>query len=163
VSDLAEGPHRQNNIDTRMIPLDNVRTKLATIWLVGVLLILSIVIVQSLFGHFGNDIQGVWEWLLPAVMPTVGMIISSIGATALIHISTESVVRRSFARTAEILSIFYLLLVLFTIVIQPKVAPNDISGSLQLFHTSNLWLGPLQGIVASSLGVLFASKESKVS
>jgi hypothetical protein len=28
-------------------------------------------------------------------------------------------------------------------------------------HTANLWLGPVQGLVATVLGVLFASKQKK--
>jgi hypothetical protein len=28
-------------------------------------------------------------------------------------------------------------------------------------HTANMWLGPLQGLVATSLGLLFGSKKKK--
>lgn len=32
---------------------------------------------------------------------------------------------------------------------------------VELMHTSNLWLGPLQGLVASALGVLLVTKQPK--
>ena len=65
--------------------------------------------------------------------------------------------RTSFYRLALALSIFYLALVLLTILIQPLTGTD----TLDLMKRSNLWLGPIQGLVGSALGVLFASKKAK--
>jgi hypothetical protein len=67
----------------------------------------------------------------------------------------DSTVRRSFFQIAFGFSAFYLLLILLTLAIQPFTQ----TGPLQLMRLSNLWLGPVQGLVASAIGVLFVSKK----
>jgi hypothetical protein len=51
----------------------------------------------------------------------------------------------------------YEALVLLTLLIPPVAGTDPIA----LMHTSNLWLGPFQGVVASALGVLFVSTKPK--
>jgi hypothetical protein len=60
------------------------------------------------------------------------------------------------------ISLFYLVLVLLTILIAPT-RPEGVTGkgAVELMHTANMWLGPLQGLVATSLGLLFGSKKKK--
>ncbi len=136
-------------------PLDTVRTRLAGIWLGGCACILTIVVLQSLLGKFGDHVQDAWGWLLPTIMPTLGMIVAGLTVTALDPVRSESVVRTSYYRLALWLSVFYLLLVSLTILIQPFTGADPVT----LMHSSNLWLGPSQGLVGSALGVLFASKQ----
>jgi len=143
--------------ETSLIPLDNARSRLALIWLGGASLILVIVVLQSLLGRFGDRTQEAWGWLLPTLMPTLGMIITVLGYTALAPQFSEAVVRRSFLAIAVWLSMLYLFLILLTILIEPLVTTDPI----ELMHRSNLWLGPVQGLVASALGVLFVSKQQK--
>jgi cytochrome bd-type quinol oxidase subunit 2 len=137
--------------------LDQVRVELATIWLGGTGIIVLIMVVQSMLGKFEEQVQEAWGWLLPTVMPTLGMIVTVLGYTALETQRGKSDVRRSFYRIARALSIVYIALVLLTILIQP-FSKYD---SLQLMRMSNLWLGPIQGLVASALGVLFVSRRTK--
>ena len=54
-------------------------------------------------------------------------------------------------RLALSLSCAYLLLILLSILVQP-FAPFP---PLELMQQSNLWLGPLQGLVAGALGAFF--------
>jgi hypothetical protein len=143
-----------------LVPLERVRNRLAFGWLAASALIFVIVVLQSLLGKYGDQVQDAWGWLLPTIMPTLGMIISVLGYTALDPSMLESVVRRSYFRLATGLSVLYLLLVLLTILIQPFAAQTA-SKSIELMQTSNLWLGPLQGLVASALGALFFSKQKK--
>ena len=82
------------------------------------------------------------------------MIVAVLGYTALDSSLGDAVVRKSFLLLALWLSTFYLVLVFLTIAIQPFTATNP----LDLMKMSNLWLGPLQGVVASALGVLFVTK-----
>lgn len=140
-----------------LIKLDTVRTKLAIVWLAGCGAILLIVIMQSLLGRFGEKTQEAWGWLLPTIMPSLAMIVTVLGYTALEPQLSKFVVRRTFYRLAISLSLMYLLVVSLTILVQPFAGKDPI----ELMRISNLWLGPLQGLVASALGVLFVSKQQK--
>lgn len=79
----------------------------------------------------------------------------------------DSVVRKDFFQVALWLSVVYLVMVLATILMRPFVVDPDLpkvmkaAKAIELMHTSNLWLGPFQGLVASALGVLFVSKQEK--
>ena len=128
------------------------------IWLTGTGIIFILVVVQSLLGRYEEKTQEAWGWLLPTMMPTLGLIITVLGYTALDPTLSQGVVRRTFFRVAMWLSILYLVLILLTIAIQPFVA-RDADAALGLMRTSQLWLGPFQGLVASALGVLFVSKK----
>ncbi len=146
--------------EDHLVSLDVVRERLAWVWLVGAGSILTLLVVQSLLHVYGDLTQEAWGWFLPTMMPTLGMIITVLTYTALDPISSGSVVRRAFIQIAVSLSVIYLVLVLLTIVIQPFAALNA-ADRVGLMRTSNLWLGPVQGLVASALGVLFVSKQKQ--
>jgi len=141
-------------------PLDRVRTRLAVLWVSGFCLVLSLVVLQTLNGRYGDHVQEAWTWLMPNLMPTIGTILAGLGYTALDPHRSRAMVRSSFYLLAYWLSLFYLALVLLTILIAPT-RPEGVTGkgAVELMHTANLWLGPLQGMVATALGVLFASKQ----
>lgn len=143
-----------------LIALDSVRTLLAIVWLIGGGAVLLILVVQSLLSAYGTLTQEAWGWFLPTLMPTMGMIIAVLTYTALDPMTSGSVVRRSFFGIAMALSIAYLVLVSLTILIQPFVTSSP-DGRVGLMRTSNLWLGPVQGLVASALGVLFVSRQKE--
>lgn len=153
----AAAARMQRISNTDLISLDAVRARLSVVWLGGASLILLLVVLQSLLGKYQTKTQEAWGWLLPTIMPTLGMIVSVLGYTALETRASSFVVRKVFARIAIWLSVFYQALILLTILIQPFVGTDPID----LMHTSNLWLGPFQGLVGSALGVLFVSKQPK--
>lgn len=152
---MTEGPHLLPA--EKSIQLDTAQARLAAVWFVGTALVLILVILQSLMNRFGNRTQEAWEWLLPTIMPTLGMILSGLVGTAFDPLSSAVIVRRLFYRVAIWLSAFYQLLILLTILVQPftNMEPVD------LMHRSNLWLGPIQGLVGVALGVLFVSKKQR--
>lgn len=90
-------------------------------------------------------------------MPTLGLIVTVLGYTALDRGITETVVRKSFFVLAFWLSASYLFFILLTILIQPFTAADPVG----LMRMSNLWLGPFHDLVASALGVLFVSKRRR--
>jgi uncharacterized integral membrane protein len=137
------------------VPLDAARSRLAWVWFIGTAFVLVLVIIQSLMNRYGSRTQEAWEWLLPTIMPTLGMILSGLICTALDPLSSEVFVRRSFVRVALWLSGFYQALILLTILSQPFTDLDPID----LMHRSNLWLGPIQGLVGAAIGVLFVSKQ----
>jgi len=130
--------------------------QLAVLWLSLSSIIFLTLIVQSLMLVYGTDVQGVWGWILPTIFPTLGMIVTVLGYTALDPSLGDSVVRRDFLIVALSLSGAYLLFVLMTILMQPL----STGAPFELMKMSNLWLGPFQGLVASALGVLFVSKQA---
>jgi hypothetical protein len=156
---IGESPQSEVQL-APVVSLDIVRGRLATVWLSGTGLIVTVLVLQSLLGRFGEKTQDAWSWLLPTVMPTLGLIVTVLGYTALDPLFSKSVVRRSFFHLAAILSIAYLGLVAITVLIGPFAAANG-AGMIDLMHMSNLWLGPFQGLVASALGVLFVTKQKK--
>ena len=103
-------------------------------------------------------LQDAWGWLLPTIMPTLGLIVTVLSYTALDPVFSSSVVRKTFFHVAMVLSIAYLGLVALTVLIGPFAATNG-AGMVDLMRTSDLWLGPFQGLVASALGVLFVTKQ----
>ena len=130
----------------------------ARVWLVGAGLIFFIMVIQSLRGVYADKTQEAWGWFLPTVLPSLLLIMGAITYTALDPNATNAVVRKTFVPIAKWLSIAYIFTVLLTILMQPFVGskPED---AIALMRTSNLWLGPFQGLVSSALGVLFVSKE----
>ena len=147
--------------EVRLQPLDSVRTRLSAVWVSGALLILLLVAVQTLNGRYGDHAQEAWTWLLPNLMPTLGTILAGVVSTAMDPHRSRSVVRSYFYLLALGISIFYLALVLLTILIAPTGAGVTAKGAVEEMHTANLWLGPVQGVVATLLGVLFASKQKR--
>ena len=148
----------QPGVDPQSIALEVVRNRLAGFWIIGSLVIFSLVIYQSLASVYADRVQDVWEWLLPTLIPTLTMIVTVAASTAFMSSAPSAVVRKSFYRIALGLSVFYLVLILFTILSLPAFN-RIVSAQIDSLHTSNLWIGPIQGIVASALGVLFASKK----
>lgn len=141
-----------------LIPLDQARVRLAILWLAGAGLIFLLFIVQSLLNVYREFTTEAWGWILPTLMPTLTLIVTVLTYTALDPNSSTSVVRKAFLAIAFWLSLFYLVSILLTILVQPFSA-GSAKDAIALMKMSNLWLGPFQGLVASSLGVLFASKQ----
>jgi uncharacterized membrane protein HdeD (DUF308 family) len=88
------------------------------------------------------------------------MIVSTLAGTALLQNSSRSEVRRSFSLIAEGLSSFYLLVIFGMIVFKQSIAVDTLKW-LEKLHMSNLWLPPVQGLVATALSVVFLSKKQK--
>ena len=143
-----------------LVPLERVRTKLAALWMIGGSSIVGMLVIQSLLGRYGDKVQDAWGWLLPTLMPTLTMILAVLGYSALSHTMSGIVVRRDFFTLAFWLSAFYLFLIIITIIIQP-FAVSSRDEAIGLMRMSNLWLGPLQGLVSSVLGVLFVTKQKR--
>ena len=152
---------RQKAVDQlppdKLVSLDHVRSRLAILWLGTAGAIILTLVIQSLRQVYGSSVQEVWGWILPTLMPTLGLIVTVLGYTALDRGVTETVVRKSFFVLAFWLSASYLFFILLTILIQPLTAADPVA----LMRMSNLWLGPFQGLVASALGVLFVSKRRR--
>ena len=146
-----------NQSDNR-ISLAVAQPRLAVVWFSGGGFILLLVIIQSLMGKYEGKTDEAWSWLLPSIMPTLSLIIGVLVAGAKRENQPEETVTRFVFNLSFWLSLTYLLLVALTILISPFIA-KTVEEALELMHRSNLWLGPLQGLVGAALGVFFISKK----
>ncbi len=144
---------------TKRIPLEYARNSLAVVWFSGGGLAFLIVVVQSILGHYGDDLQAVWNWFLPYSVPTLALMIGVFGANALRDENDPRNVKAFFFRLSRWLSIFYLAILLLTILLEP-VSSNK---GMDLFKQSVYFLAPLQSLVVAAITVLFTSQESAAS
>jgi len=134
------------------IPMARCKRRLATVWFVLSGLIFLLLVVQTVMGRYGDGATDAWGWFLPNVMPTLSLIVAVLVLDQLDKgAKSPRTADRFLFRLAISLSAAYLLLILLSILIQP-FAPLP---PLQLMQQSNLWLGPLQGLVAGALGAFF--------
>lgn len=132
------------------------RRRIATAWLLGSGLIYLLVLAQTLFGYYGNDAETAWSWILPITLPNLSLIIGVMVAGARKRQKGRNDQVSDFVyRLALGLTLFYLAVVLMTLLVQPliEIEPPD------LMKQSNLWLAPLQGLVTAALGAFYISKE----
>jgi hypothetical protein len=150
-----------------MLPLEKARWRLAAVWFIGAGIIAIILALQSLFDVYGSRVQEVFGWLLPNVVPTLSLMMGVFAAVALVQdAETDAMeVRTPFFWLALGLSTFHLICLLLVICVQPLLPSHTLSNgepdTMRSFVVSNLFLGPLQGLVAAALGALFFSKSAR--
>lgn len=110
-----------------------------------------IVVLQTLFGKYGDEATEAWGWLLPAVLPTLSLMLGVLVMDAQGKTVRVQVVDKFLFFLTVALSGFYLLLVALTVLMEPFVA----IAATALMNESKLWLGPLQGLVSGSMGAFF--------
>jgi cytochrome bd-type quinol oxidase subunit 2 len=137
------------------IQLEKARNDLVRIWLVGAGLAFGLLVIQSILGKYEGQLQEVWSWFVPTVVPTVSLMLGVLSASALAEHEEERSVKQSFFGISKSLSFFYLALLAVTLLLQPLSDKPPV----QSYTLSNYWLGPLQGLVVAALGVLFTSQE----
>jgi cytochrome bd-type quinol oxidase subunit 2 len=137
------------------IPLDRARNDLAKIWLTGAGIVFLLLIIQSILGKYEGQLQEVWSWFVPTMVPTIALMLGVLGASALAEHDEERSVNKAFFGISRSLSFFYLGVLALTLLLQPF---SD-KPAVQLYTLSNYWLAPIQGIVVAALGVLFTSHE----
>jgi len=143
-----------------MLPMSACKKRLTILWFVGGGFLCFIVIVQTIFNHYGNRASDAWGWLLPTFMPTLSLIASVWSMDVLGKSAAIESVDRFVFWLAFALSLAYLLVVAMTILLQPFVS-SSAEGYISVMNRSSLFLGPFQGVVGASLGVFFVKKQSE--
>jgi hypothetical protein len=131
--------------------------RLAVLWLLGGGVLIFVLIGQTYGGLYGERADAAWSWFLPTVMPTLSLIIGSLAAE---YVGDDSKPRRLDRRLVHLatgLSAVYLLLVAVSILAAALLAHR--TPSIELLQRSSLWLGPIQGLVAGSLGAIYRRAE----
>ena len=128
------------------------KKSLTKIWFLGAGILFALIFFQTIFGKYSGQEEEAWSWFLPTVMPTLSLMIGVLIADAKSgFFKDERKVDSFLFKLARSLSITYFVVVLLTILVQPYTTVD----ALELLVRSNLWLGPLQGLVAASLGAFF--------
>jgi len=142
-------------MDENNTPLESARNSLAKIWFIGSGIVFLILMVQSILGKYESSLQEVWAWFVPTVLPTLALMLGVIGAGALMPDQDKRKVKQFFFSLSKYLSLFYLLILTLTILLEPF---SNIPG-IKLYNLSNYWLSPIQGLVVAAISVLFASQD----
>lgn len=132
-------------------PMIICKRKLAALWFIGSGILFFIVLIQTIFGRYGESSSNAWSWFLPTIMPTLSLVIGVLVMDALGKVVAHAEVDAFLFRLTFGISAAYLSAVLLIFIFQPftTVAPFD------LMRQSNLWLGPFQGLVAGAMGAFF--------
>lgn len=136
---------------TTTVSINACKKRLAVLWFSFGLILFVLLIIQSTFGKFGPKVEEAWAWFLPTLMPTLSLIV---GVLVLDITSPKQKNKRIdpfLFRLAFSLSTIYLVLVAFIPLMQPFTGIPTVD----LMKRSNLWLGPLQGVVTAVLGAFF--------
>ncbi|HET9068972.1 MAG TPA: hypothetical protein VFN28_10030 [Amaricoccus sp.] len=135
------------------VPLSTCRYRLAILWLAGFFVLAGLLAIQHALGHYGEDADAAWGWLLPNVVPTLSLMVGVLVAAQRSKPPDRESVDRTFFRLSFLVSLAYLGFLLFTILVQPfaTLAP------LALMDGSKLYLGPFQGLATGMLAAFFMS------
>jgi hypothetical protein len=133
------------------LPIAYCKRQLAVIWFTGSAVLFGLVLVQSLLNRYGDEVNRVWGWLLPTVLPTLSLIIGQLVFDAVQGGQAGRMMDRFLFRLTAVLSVAYLLAVLLVFLLQPVSG----LGPLELMTGANVWLGPVQGLVAAAMGAFF--------
>jgi len=133
------------------ISMDYAKRRLSIVWITGTVFLFILIIIQTVFGHYGDKAKDAWSWFLPSVMPVLSLIISILISDALGKSVKQKSTDKFLFRITICLSILYLIIVSLSVFLQPfsSLAP------IELLQTSNIWIAPLQGIVVGALGAFF--------
>lgn len=143
----------------RPLTLHRAKWIMALLWIVSFAVLLLLLALQSLFGHYAPRTQDAWNWFLPAIVPTVSLI----AGVLVIDFQTgrEREDASKFIDTllfpvALWLSVFYLLLVAVSIMVQPLLRMPP----LEVMQLSSLWLVPMQALTVGVLAAFFRSNNT---
>jgi hypothetical protein len=131
------------------------KRRLATLWFTGSGIIFLVILFQTFFGRFEDNVSEAWEWFLPTILPTLSLIISVFVVDTLGRGKKIRTVDKFMFRLTFSLSLLYLVVMSLTILMSPFSSLTPI----ELMKQSNLWLGPFQGLVSASLGAFFIGGE----
>jgi hypothetical protein len=124
-------------------------------WVWGLTLFALLAMISYQPAILGQDADAAWQWFLPNITPTLMLV----GAVAYIKRGDRSAgveARGPLFVITLVVSIFYLLAL--TVAILSVFYSTD---PLAAMRKSGLWLGPLQGLTASFLGIFFTDSAPK--
>jgi hypothetical protein len=122
-------------------------------WIWGGLLLLLMVVLSYQPILFGEDVSAVWEWFIPNLIPTLTLVSAVVAFDELPAGGAKVAHRKYFFWIAVIASVLYLLLLTVAV-----LSVLFVTEPLAFVHKANYWLGPVQGLSASTTGVFFTKQ-----
>lgn len=144
---------------TDKVPVQQCKKRLLVTWLAGSALLAFMLMLLSMQeeGPYADKVGDAWSWFLPNVIPTLSLMI---GVAVKEFTSSEErpkTIDRFLYRLGVGLSVAYFTVMFSSITLQPWFSPN--TEPVAFLTQSNLWLGPMQGLVTLALGVFFGKAE----
>ena len=133
------------------IPMDSARRRLARLWFLAAAGLLVLMLAASINRDEGT-IKALWSWFLPAIIPTLSLIIGVLIAEHLGKSSARREADKFLLGLATWLSVAYQSLLAISLVF-------DQIDWIAL-ASSQLYLAPLQGLVATALSAFFTQKDA---
>ncbi len=127
------------------------KRKLATLWFTGAGVIFFVLLLQTIFGRYGDRSSDAWSWFLPTIMPTLSLVIGVLVMDTLGKGMKAVNIDSFLFRLTFGISAAYLIAVLMLFLLQPFSTESP----FDLMNQSNFWLGPFQGLVAAAMGAFF--------
>jgi len=137
---------------SRTLEMKHAKRGLATLWFIASGALLLLMIVESNFDHFEGAETEAFGWFFPTVLPTLSLIVGVLVADALGRDSGLKRVDRYMFRLAIGISAAYLFSVGISLFMSPFVPKRP---AIELLRRSNLWLGPMKGVVSAILALFF--------
>lgn len=143
-----------------MLTTDGAKKRLAIIWFVVAGFLFLLFVLQTLFGRYPDEEKEAWGWFLPNIMPALLLIVGTLKADAPKSNPNDDSLNVFTYRIALALSVFYFAAISLTIFLSPLLEQSRGMSPLQLLQLSNLFIGPLQGIVVGAIGLFFVKNRS---
>lgn len=133
------------------IALSKCKKRLGSLWLILGIILFLLFFIQSLNGVYAAKEKEAWNWIIQYTFPIVSLIIGVFALDALNDNKSDKVVELIYYRIAFWISLFYLLIILLTLLYRPFTDYEP----FEILQVSNFYLTPLQGLVTASLGIFF--------
>ncbi|MEP0266756.1 hypothetical protein [Dokdonia sp.] len=138
------------------IQFSKAQKKLAILWFISSGIILAIMIFfSSQHDKFSPKDNEAWGWIFSSILPTLSLIITIFVMDVNNRTPSRRGVDRFYFRLVFSISLFYFLVILWVL-----LADNPEPGIVVRMERSNMYLGPLQGLVAATIGIFFIKRDT---
>jgi|GEM_PF-1168436 len=144
---------------TQSILLSQARKRLAVVWFAGGGLVFLFFMFCTFGNAFGDKLPQAWGWFGTNLMPTLILIFSFIGREMMVERRERTHVSSFAFKMAFYSSIFYLVLVLVSLLLSRSYTLTHEIGSLAFLDRASTGLNPLQVLTAAALGGFFATEK----
>jgi hypothetical protein len=136
--------------------MQTARKRLALLWFAGAGVCFAVLLFISFFSRV-VEVDGLWGWFLPAVVPNLSLIIGVLVYTQRQQIQPEMHVDAFLYRLTLGLSLLYVLLLLLPLLFFPLTGKS----LPELLDISRLWLAAVQALTTGAMGAFFVRQDDK--
>ena len=139
------------------ISYNSAQKKLAVSWFLSSFAFFAIILAQTLFGKLDGNIQEAWSWAMSSVIPSLSLMLTVFLAN--LNNNKDHQVDYFYYKLALGVTFGYFSILLAHILVQPFTGKKE----LDIINQSKIYIGSIQGVVSSCLGMFFVKKETKTS